>query len=354
MDRFQERHVAIADDKLQRIAAEKIQEREVAIDGKGCGRLGTGIAGIVMLFVSCGSIVACSCPYKYYYYWKLSSAFEVDLMTVKASDSDLMTVKASLWDVSISTKVPIDASRRLRSQARRRRRRPPRSDDSAASSAVDSSSVCADSELGFHECDKMQLFDECEVVRCKDGCCFDARIRMCGDKMQGFDECGKIHAIRFFVITALLLSLASANCFLGLSLPYLRAKCTAATLEKMTIAGKGLASVVLLWSFLGTCIAASVNMQAGSSLSGAGFLSLFLQILCCAFVLGLRRKATSSGATEEVHIGTTQAAKDAPPTLLSSGRRTEHKDLEKGDAWINVDVPAAVVVVAAEKTSSRY
>lgn len=296
-------------------------------------------------------------------------------MTVKASDSDLMTVKASLWDVSISTKVPIDASRRLRSQARRRRRRPPRSDDSAASSAVDSSSVCADSELGFHECDKMQLFDECEVVRCKDGCCFDARIRMCGDKMQGFDECGKIHAIRFFVITALLLSLASANCFLGLSLPYLRAKCTAATLEKMTIAGKGLASVVLLWSFLGTCIAASVNMQvphvdfslnalfgprtitivlAGSSLSGAGFLSLFLQIFDCAFVLGLSRKATSSGATEEVHIGTTQAAKDAPPTLLSSGRRTEHKDLEKGDAWINVDVPAAVVVVAAEKTSSRY
>merc|ERR1719353_664282 len=271
-------------------------------------------------------------------------------MTVKASDSDLMTVEASLWDISISTKNP---------------------------------GVCADSELGFIECSKtrfnpstMQIFDECEVVRCKDECCFDARIRMCGDKMQGFDECGKIHAIRFFVITAVLLSLASANCFLGLSLPYLRAKCTAATLEKMTIAGKGLASVVLLWSFLGTCIAASVNMQwdcsfvllglgvdrlrgvvliiSGSSLSGAGFLSLFLQIFDCAFVLGLSRKATSSGATEEVHIGTTQAAKDAPPTLLSSGRRTEHKDLEKGDAWINVDVPAAVVVVAAEKTSSRY
>merc|ERR1719443_210629 len=300
---------------------------QVAIDGKGCGRLGTVIAGIVMLFVSCGGIVACSCPY-----WKLSSAFVVDGMTVKAADSDFMTVKASLWDVSISTKTP---------------------------------GVCADSELGFVECGKtrfnpstMQLFDECEVVRCKDECCFNARIRMCGDKMQknGLhdDECGKIHAVRFFVITALLLSLASANCFLGLSLPYLRAKCTAATLEKMTIAGKGLASVVLLWSLLGTCIAASVNMQAGSSLSGAGFLSLFLQILCCAFVLGLRRKATSSGATEEVHIGTTQAAKDAPPTLLSSGRRTEHKDLEKGDAWINVDVPAAVVVVAAEKTSSRY
>jgi len=346
MDRIQECHVAIADDKLQRIAAEKIQEREVAIDGKGCGRLGTGIAGIVMLFVSCGSIVACSCPY-----WKLSTAFEVGLMTVKASDSDLITVKASLWDVSISKKI---------------------------------SGACAVSELGFVECGKnsstMQPFDECEVVRCKDGCCVDARIRMCGDKMQGFDECGKIHAIRFFVITALLLSLASANCFLGLSLPYLRAKCTAATLEKMTIAGKGLASVVLLWSFLGTCIAASVNMQTGgaslsgaldrrfrslllavhvSSLSGAGFLSLFLQISCCAFVLGLRRKATSSGFcslfwTEEVHIGTTQIAKDAPPTLLSSGGRTEHKDLEKVDAWINVDVPAAVVVVAAEKTSSRY
>jgi hypothetical protein len=287
--------------------------------------LGTGIAGIVMLFVSCGSIVACSCPY-----WKLSSAFEVDLMTVKASDSDLMTVKASLWDVSIPTmKIP---------------------------------GVSADSELCKAS---MQFFDECEVVRCKGECCFDARIRMCGDKMQGFDECGKIHAIRFFVITASLLSLASANCFLGLSLPYLRAKCTAATLEKMTIAGKGFASVVLLWSFLGTCIAASVNMQAGSSLSGTGFLSLFLQIFDCAFVLGLRRKnsrtsccclfwATSSGATEEVHIVTTQAAKDAPPTLLSSGRRTEHKDLEKGNAWINVDVPAAVVVVAAEKTSSRY
>lgn len=259
------------------------------VDGKGYGPLRTGIAGIVMLVVLCPMSIVAISCP----YWKFFSEVQGVSTTVST------TAKASLWGVSTSTKIGGD---------------------------------------------EMQGFDDS-----------DSELKMCGDEMQGFDDCGKIHAVRFFVITALLLSLASAICFLAVFLPYFRVECTGAELEKMTIAGKFLASVVLLWSFLGTCIAASVKMP-GYSLSGAGFLSLFLQMFCCVFLLGLRLKSTSSGATEEVHIGTkqqAQATEDAPPTLLSNGRRTEHKDIEKGGAAKNVNAAVAVVVGAAEKTSYR-
>merc|ERR1712139_581739 len=122
----------------------------------------------------------------------------------------------------------------------------------------------------------------------------------------------------------------------------------------MGMIGVSLASVVLLWSLIGTCVAVSVNMQEGYSLNGEGFVFLALQmffvISAVALFFGLRRKSTSSSAAEEVHKGTeqqSQATKDAPPTLLSNARKTEDKDLEKCDAAKNVDAAAAVVVGAA-------
>jgi hypothetical protein len=274
---------------------DKIQKLQCVATEKGYGRLSTGTAGVVMLFVFCPmSIVAVACPY-----WKLS--FEVQ--------GNSMTSKASLWDISSSTEIR--------------------------------------------------------------GKSVDAELKMCGDEMKGFDECGKIDAIRFFVITALLLSLASAVCFLLVFLPFLRVKCTDAMREKLTVVGTSLASVVLLWSFLGACIAGSVNMQQGQSLNsegyslnGAGFVFLVLQMFfvisaIAPVVWELRQKSKSASAAEN-HVGTKQQSQFAPPTaqnappktLMSNGRKADDKDLEKGDAAKNVDA-AAVVVGAAEKTSSE-
>merc|ERR1711881_359680 len=68
---------------------------------------------------------------------------------------------------------------------------------------------------------------------------------MCSDEMPDFDDCGKIDAVRFFVITALLLSLASAlTLMFGFS-----PKPAAALRRKMSIAGVSLAAVALVWNF---------------------------------------------------------------------------------------------------------
>merc|ERR1712216_359593 len=107
------------------------------------------------------------------------------------------------------------------------------------------------------------------------GVSVDKELGMCGDEMQGFDDCGKIGAVRFFVVTGLLLSLASAVCFLAVFFLFL--KSSTVMRRKVTIAGISLASVVLLGSFLGACIAGSVNMQESYSLNGAGFVFLVLQ-----------------------------------------------------------------------------
>merc|ERR1712130_190475 len=111
--------------------------------------------------------------------------------------------------------------------------------------------------------------------------------------------------------------------------------------------GISLASVVLLWSFLGTCIAGSVKMQDGYSLNGAGFVFLVLQMFfvisaIAPVVWELRQKSTSASAAEN-HIGTKQQSQFAPPTaqnappktLMSNGRKADDKDLEKGDAAKN-------------------
>jgi len=267
--------------KFQCFAAEKIQERQIALDSKGYGRLSIGTAGVVMLFVFCPmSIVAVACPY-----WTLSAEVQ----------GHSMTAKASLWDVSTSAEI---------------------------------GGVSSDSEVG-----------------------------MCGDEMQGFDDCGKIDAIRFFVITALLSSLASAVCLMAVFLPFL--KPTDAMRRKATIAGISLAAVVLLLSFLSACVASSVNIQDGYNLNGPGFAFLVLQIFFAISAIALavwelKQKSTSSRAAEgncqEDKKEQSQVAQDVPPTLLSVGGKPQDRDLKTDDVAKNVDaakVGGLAAIVAA-------
>lgn len=227
--------------QFQSIATVKIQEYQKACDAKGCGHLGLGVAGGLMLFVFCPmSIVAVAAPY-----WTFSS--DVNGATFSA--------KASLWELSVST------------------------------------------EIG--------------------GSSTESEVGMCSDEMPDFDDCGKIDAVRFFVITALLLSLASAITFMFGFSP----KPTAALRRKMSIAGVSLAAVVLVWNFLGVCIAASINVADNYKLSGAGFVFLVLELFFVTLALALavctmtRWSAAPQPATD-AHAE--EAVKPQPPAPTAS------------------------------------
>merc|ERR1712054_13700 len=151
------------------------------------------------------------------------------------------------------------------------------------------------------------------------GASSEASMTMCSDEMPAFDDCGKIDAIRFFLITALLLSLAAGCCFALAFSPKL--KPSAGLRRKMSIAGVSLAAVALVWDFLSVCLAASVNMTDGYNLNGAGFvflvLELFLVIL--AIVLAVctmtRWSATAHLGAASTNVG---AVKAQPPTAAAS------------------------------------
>merc|ERR1719271_1737695 len=109
------------------------------------------------------------------------------------------------------------------------------------------------------------------------GASSESQIGMWAGEMQGFDECGKIGAVRFFVITALLSSFASAITLIVGFLPFLKPTAAQAALRrKLSIAGVSLAACVLLCDFLSVCITISVKMQDSYSLSGAGFVFLVM------------------------------------------------------------------------------
>jgi len=227
--------------QFQNTATEKIQECQKACAAKGCGHLGLGIAGGLMLFVFCPmSIVAVAATY-----WTYS--LDANGATVSA--------KASLWKISVSTEIRGSSS---------------------------------ESDAG-----------------------------MCSDEMADFDDCGKIDAVRFFVITALLLSLASALTLLFGFSP----KPTAALRRKMSTAGVSLAAVVLVWNFLGICIAASINVADNYKLNGAGFVFLVLELFFVTLALVLavctmtRWSATPQPATEG---HTEEAVKPQAPAPTAS------------------------------------
>merc|ERR1719498_2285690 len=124
---------------------------------------------------------------------------------------------------------------------------------------------------------------------------------------------------------------------------------TTALQRKATLAGFGMAAAALMAVFLGICLAASIEMQEGYSLNGAGFvflvLELFFVMLAIGLVVYMLRYSTSEAAadTDGSQIQTApetlgaQAQQPQPgatetvsPTLLTANSLAQKEDLEKG------------------------
>jgi len=146
----------------------------------------------------------------------------------------------------------------------------------------------------------------------------ESELDMCSDEMQAFDDCGKIDAMRFFLITALLLSLASGCCFAVAFSPKLNP--TAGLRGKMSIAGVSLAAVALFWDFLSVCLAASIDMTDSYSLNGVGFVFLVLELflVASAIVLAVCTLTLWSAASQPGAEAPCDGTKMQPPTSSSS------------------------------------
>lgn len=141
---------------------------------------------------------------------------------------------------------------------------------------------------------------------------------VCGDDMSGFDDCGKIYALRCFTVTALLLSLASG---VILTWGFTRfSKLDASMSRKMQMIGVSLSAVVLLWDFLCICIAASVDASE-SSLNGAGFIFLILELLFVSVATALVACVLTRWSTQNKDAGETR--------VVQVGARS-HSDASSG------------------------
>jgi hypothetical protein len=102
-------------------------------------------------------------------------------------------------------------------------------------------------------------------------------VDICGHDVNDFEECDKIHALRLFTITALLLSLASG---MTLVVGFSQALKPSADLRrKLSLVGASISAAVLLCNLLSIYIATSVEMTGESKLNGAGFVTLRLELL---------------------------------------------------------------------------
>jgi hypothetical protein len=148
----------------------------------------------------------------------------------------------------------------------------------------------------------------------------DQSAGMCGDEMEGSNiDCGKIHSVRFFQITGLLLALASAAVLLVAFSPLFSAK--RELRPKMYIAGACVAGVELLWNFLSFCLVASLEMGDPYSLNGAGFVFLILSSLLITtaiviIVLVLRSEWPTVSTTPVKVIGAMATSTEKLPNLL--------------------------------------
>lgn len=200
----------------------------------------------------------------------------------------------------------------------------------------------------------------------------ETSVDMCGEEMSNSEECGKIHAVRFFTIASLLLSLASGVTLAVGFLPKFRPVGTisADLRRKLSLCGVSIAAAVLLFDLLGMCIAATVEVGS-SKLNGAGFVFLVMELLfvgvatalvvCTltrwsARVVTMEAAAVGSG-TPVVKVGKSREEAESSPTLMSSPHMGAQKPKandssapiaeEKGE---NVEIPpanGATVVVAS-------
>jgi hypothetical protein len=249
----------------------RVQQFQKALNSKGCGHLGMGVAGALMLLVFCPmSIVAVAAPY-----WTSSS----EMLGNKVN------FQASLWKASTSTEIM--------------------------------------------------------------GKSVDQDVDMCGEEMKDFEDCGKIHAVRFFRITALLLSLVSG---VILTVGFLHVlKPSAGLRRKLPIVGVSLSAAVLLCDILSICIAASVEMQGESKLNGAGFVFLILELLfasgatalvVCTLTRWSAKAETAdaaAGETPAVKVGKSDSEANKSPRLMSSAQNGAQKPSTKDS---NTPAPA--------------
>merc|ERR1712232_570561 len=143
-------------------------------------------------------------------------------------------------------------------------------------------------------------------------------VKMCGDEMSSFDDCGKIDAVRFFVVSALFLCVASAASLLLSFAPVL--KPTESLRRKLSLSGISLSAVVLLWNFLAVCIASSVDMADNYNLSGAGFIFLVLELffvtLAIAFAVYALKGLSSSTTVVEIGVAGAKSTPSDLPTVM--------------------------------------
>jgi hypothetical protein len=168
-------------------------------------------------------------------------------------------------------------------------------------------------------------------------------VDMCGDQMQNSNfDCGKIHAMRFFVITALLLAFASGSALLFAFSPALKSK--QERRPTFCVIGGCLAAVTFIGDFIAWCIALSVDMPQPYSLNGAGFVFLIFSLMfniggVVIIMLVVRSKVTTI-VTTVVSIGAAKA--DTSKEQQSATNQKEH--VEK--------MPNLLVVSSSEKQAS--
>lgn len=156
----------------------------------------------------------------------------------------------------------------------------------------------------------------------------DQDVDLCGDEMAGFNDCGKIEALRFLTIVALLLSLASGVVLVA---EFSRVMNPSADLRrKLSLAGVSTAALASLCDFLGMCIGASVEMTGEAKPNGAGFVFLVLTVpfagaatalvVCTLTIWSTKAEEADAPAVETpvVKVGKPDSEARKSPTLMSS------------------------------------
>lgn len=145
-------------------------------------------------------------------------------------------------------------------------------------------------------------------------------VGMCSDEMKGSSmDCGKIHAVRFFQVAAMLTAMASATVLLIAFSPIVKTKREQRPM--LYFVAVCVAGATLFWHFLSFCVVASVDMPQPYSLNGAGFVFLILlPLLSIAaiviVVLVLRREDPKVSTTPVVAIEAKPDSGEKIPNLL--------------------------------------
>jgi len=180
-------------------------------------------------------------------------------------------------------------------------------------------------------------------------------VDMCGDEMEGSNiECGKIHAVRFFEITALLMAIASAAVLLVAFSPIVKAK--REQRPKLYFVGVCIAGATLLWHFLSFCVVASVDMPQPYSLNGAGFvflilLSLLITAAIIIVVLVLRHESPKVSTTPVEVIVAKADSSEKIPNLLEVNPSEKQAAKNNNNSNNNNNNSNMVEIQAPAKTS---